>query len=180
MSSPQDSAAAGPAEAVAFRSRALAQAHPLSKSARRYVELAIADQRDSQPMPEIGMWAGQALLNGYCVRRVEEAEAGRASADPSASPETGLEFPIEDLSEAVDRIAGELRSGAAGVYLLNDEDQTIETLDRIVASEVDRRLNAMSDSVDDAAWNELSDYLAFWVTKGYALRVAETIDRPVS
>ncbi len=180
MASLQDEEASDPAEAVAFRSRALAQAHPLSRSAKRYVDAAIADQRQSQPMPEIGMWAGQALLNGYCVRRVEEAEAGLAAADPSSSPETGRALPVEDLSEAVDRIAGELRSGAAARFLLNAEDQTIETLDRIVASEVDRRLNAISDSVDADAWDELSDYLAFWVTKGYALRVAETTDRTVA
>lgn len=180
MTSPQDSASTDPAEAVAFRARALAQAHPLSTSARRYVEAAIADQGLSQPMPEIGMWAGQALLNGYCVRRVEEAEAGMAAADPSADSQSGSVLPVEDLSEAVDHIAGELRAGSARRFLLNDEDQTVETLDRIVASEVDRRLHAMSDSVDDHAWDELSDYLAFWVTKGYALRVAETTDRTAS
>ena len=39
------------AEDLAYRARALAQAHPLTALARRYVDRSVADQRTSQPVP---------------------------------------------------------------------------------------------------------------------------------
>ena len=158
------------AEDLAYRARALAQAHPLSALARRYVDRAVADQRTSQPVPEIGIWAGAATITGYCLRRVEETEAG-------------LDFEVSDgelpdldsLEEATTKVAADLRTEGAGGHLLGDEDRTIEALDRIIASEVSRRLDHWKDDVDQAAWGELEEYLTWWVVKGYALRVAETV-----
>ena len=158
------------AEDLAYRARALAQAHPLTALARRYVDRSVADQRTSQPVPEIGIWAGAATINGYCLRRVEETEAG-------------LDFEVSDgelpdldsLEEATTKVAADLRTEGAGGHLLGDEDRTIEALDRIIASEVSRRLDHWKDDVDQAAWDELEEYLTWWVVKGYALRVAETV-----
>ena len=65
------------AEDLAYRARALAQAHPLTSLARQYVDRSVAEQRTSQPIPEIGIWAGAATIGGYCLRRVEEAEVGQ-------------------------------------------------------------------------------------------------------
>jgi hypothetical protein len=180
------------AEAVAYRARALAQAHPLSKLARQYLDWAVAGQRTSQPLPEIGIWAGSGLLEGYCVRRVEEEDlgmAGGSGSDQAATATTmkngdsavpGPSPTLEELDEAATRIAAQVRSdpsqvpeGAWGHPEPADEERLIEVLNRIVASQVSNRLSHWRDSIDDTAWAELEEYLAWWVVKGYALRVAE-------
>ena len=158
------------AEDLAYRARALAQAHPLTTLARQYVDRSVAEQRTSQPIPEIGIWAGAATIGGYCLRRVEEADAGQELAA------TDEDLPdLDALEEATSRIAAELRTEGPGGHLLGEEDRTIEALDRIIASEVSRRLDHWKDDVDQAAWGELEEYLTWWVVKGYALRVAETV-----
>ena len=158
------------AEDLAYRARALAQAHPLTALARQYVDRSIAEQRTSQPIPEIGIWAGAGAIGGYCLRRVEESEAGLVlAANDDELPELGA------LEEATTTIAADLRTEGGGGHLLGPEDRTIEALDRIIASEVSRRLDHWKDDVDQAAWDELEEYLTWWVVKGYALRVAETV-----
>lgn len=156
------------AEQLAFNARALAQAHPLTPLATQFVNRAVAQQRTSQPVPEIGIWAGAALINGYCLRRVEESQAGMAlEARPDA------ELDLERLDEEASRIAGEVRSDTGTSYFLTDDERVVAALDRIIASEVNRRLEHWRDSVDDAAWAELEEYITWWVVKGYAVRVAE-------
>jgi len=158
------------AEDLAYRARALAQAHPLTTLARQYLDRSVAQQRTSQPIPEIGIWAGAAAIGGYCLRRVEETEAGLdLTVTDEAPPELGA------LEETTTHIAAELRSEGGGGHLLGEEERTIEALDRIIASEVSRRLDHWKDDVDQAAWDELEEYLTWWVVKGYALRVAETV-----
>jgi hypothetical protein len=129
---------------------------------------AVAQQRLDQPIVEIGIWAGYAITNGYCLRRVEEHAAGLvlAAAD-------GADLDLDHLDEESVRIAAELRGADAGRHILGDEEETIAALDRIIAGEVERRLDHWRDSVDEAAWAELEEYIAWWVIKGYALRVAE-------
>jgi hypothetical protein len=56
---------------------------------------------------------------------------------------------------------------------LGDEDVTVAALDRIIASEVTRRLQNWREDIDDEAWAELEEYITWWAVKGYALRVAE-------
>ena len=158
------------AEDLAYRARALAQAHPLTHLARQYVDRSVAEQRTSQPIPEIGIWAGAAAIGGYCLRRVEESEAGLELA---ASEE---DLPdLDALEEATTTVAADLRTDGAGGHILGDEDRTIDALDLIIGSEVSRRLDHWKDDVDQAAWAELEEYLTWWVVKGYALRVAETV-----
>ena len=159
------------AEDLAYRARALAQSHPLTALAKSYIDRAVADQRTSQPVPEIGIWAGAATIGGYCLRRVEETEAELAF-EPGAEEELP---ELDVLEDATSHIAAELRTEGAGGHLLGDEERTIEALDRIIASEVSRRLDHWKDDVDKAAWDELEEYLTWWVVKGYALRVAETV-----
>lgn len=156
------------AEEVAYRARALAQAHPLTPLAKEFMDLAVADQKANQPIPELGMWAGAAFLNAYCVRLVEESTAGLELA-----PDEKRKTEIAALDEAATRIAAELRTDAIDGHVLGDADDTIEALDRIVASEVSRRLDNWKDEIDQAAWGELEEYLTWWVVKGYALRIAE-------
>ena len=175
-------------EAVAYRARALAQAHPLSKLAKQYLDWAVADQRTSQPLPEIGIWAGAALLEGYCVRRVEEEDldlevGGPAAGDgPGDGDEAKTEsVTIDDLDKAATVIAAELRTGytedGTAVTTHQDpaaEERLLKTLDNIVAKQVSQRLDHWRDSVDDEAYRELEEYMTWWVVKGYALRVAES------
>ncbi|CAN5496918.1 hypothetical protein BH20ACT2_BH20ACT2_00850 [soil metagenome] len=156
----------GPAD-VAYRARALAQAHPLTAQAKRYRERTVDQQGAEQPLPEIGIWAGQALLHGYCVRRVEEIDAG-------VHPDDAVTAAPADLEEVATAVAADLRSGDGARFLLGDEQCTVDTLDRIIATEVERRLDHWRDEVDESAWAELEVYLAWWVVKCYALRVAET------
>lgn len=156
------------AEELAYKSRALAQAHPLSGLAKTYLDKAVAEQRTSQPVPEIGIWAGGAMINGYCLRRVEEEDMGvHLEANEDTVPE------LDVLDEEATRIAGDLRSEGSEAHTISDEDTILDALDRLIASDVSKRLDHWKDSVDKKAWAELEEYLTWWVVKGYALRVAE-------
>ncbi len=155
-------------EDLTYRARALAQTHPLTRLAGRYIDKAVGEQRTSQPIIEIGIWAGGALIDGYCLRRVEEDDAGF-----TLSAVEGADIELDALDEEAGRIAAEVRTGA-GDYLLGDDGRTVEALDRLVHSQVDRRLDHWRDSIDDKAWAELEEYLTWWVVKGYALRIAES------
>ncbi len=157
---------------MAYRARALAQAHPLTALARRYLDAMVARERTSQPVPEIGIWAGAALLNGYCLRRVEEEENG-VHLEVAPEPDT---FPdLEHLDQVAIDVAAALRTEGAGGHILGDEHMVVDALDDLVRSDVERRLDHWRDSIDDKAWAELEEYLTWWVVKGYALRVAETL-----
>lgn len=154
---------------LVFEARALAQSHPLTPLAKRYIDRAVADQRLSQPINEIAIWAGYALTNGYCLRRVEESAAGLAL---GPAEEVDLDL-LDRLEEEAARIAADLRTEEGARHILGDDQETIAALDRIIASEVERRLDHWRDSVDDEAWAELEEYITWWAVKGYALRVAE-------
>jgi hypothetical protein len=156
------------ADELAYKARALAQAHPLTPLAKSYLDRAVAEQRTSQPVPEIGIWAGGALINGYCLRRVEEEDVGihlEAAEEPASDHDT--------LEKEATRIAADLRSEGSDTHTLADEDRILDALDGLIASDVSKRLDHWKDSVDKAAWGELEEYLTWWVVKGYALRVAE-------
>jgi hypothetical protein len=161
-------------EDLAFRARALAQAHPFTSLAQRYLNRIVGEQRASQPLPEIGTWAGAALTGGYCLRRVEENEAGLTL---EASSEVDID--LDRLDEVAVRVAADVRTGA-GDHSLVDDERVVAALDRLVHTEVDKRLEHWRDSVDDKAWAELEEYLTWWVVKGYALRIAETTTGAVS
>ncbi len=153
---------------LVFEARALAQSHPLTPLAKRYIDRAVADQRLSQPINEIGIWAGYALTNGYCLRRVEENAAGLVLA-----PGEDIEGDLDRLDEEAGRIAADLRIDRGTRHIIGDEEEVIAALDHIIAGEVERRLDHWRDSVDDAAWAELEEYITWWAVKGYALRAAE-------
>lgn len=162
------------AEQVAYQARALAQAHPLTRLAQRYLNWAVAKQRNEQATPEIGVWAGAALLKGYCVRAVEEEEAGLRLRLPEELPDPEM----SELDETTTAIAAVIRTGEPGEVtveevMLGGEDRLLDILDQIVAKEVENRLDHWRDSVTDDNWAELEEWITWWVVKGYALRVAE-------
>ncbi len=153
---------------MAYQARALAQSHPLTPLAKRLVDRDVEAQRAVQAIAEAGMWASTAMITGYCLRRVEETEAGIV---PEFHEEKAPD--LDALDEAAARIAADLRGGELHQSLLGDGDRTVAALDRIIASEVDKRLHHYSESIDDSTWAEVGEYLAWWVVKGYALRTAE-------
>jgi len=156
-------------ESRTFRARALAQAHPLSPGANRYVNDVIARERESQPQPEIGMWAGYALTNGYCLRRVEEAEM----LDDPPQPKTG---DSQALEQRATDIAGRIRTSGAERLHLTSEADIVADLDDLIAGEIERRLDDWRDAVSAETWHQLEEYIAWWTIKGYALRIAETTE----
>ncbi len=162
-----------PPEELAKRARALAQAHPLTPLARRYQQRTVDSEGASQPLAEIGIWAGAALLVGYCLRRVEESEAGLVL--EAVDRDSPLVEGVDDLDDLVQRataIAADVRAGTGG-HVLGGDERVIKALDLIVASEVDKRLHNWRENFDEAAWVEFEQYMTWWVVHGYAVRAAE-------
>lgn len=148
------------------RANALAQTHPFGEVAHRYVGEMVARERSAQPVEELGAWAGHALTAGYCLRRIEEDRAGLRVDVRSA------DLPA-DLDQAVRHVAVLIRTEGAEPYLLQDEHVVVGLLDRMIGSEVHRRVGHWREQLDEDSYEELVDYLAWWVIKGYALRVVE-------
>lgn len=158
-------------EDLIFRTRALGQAHPFTPRVYRYVNAVVARERTTQPVPELGIWAGHAITAGYCLRRVEEEDTGSvAELIPGSLP--------DDLDGAATRIAELIRTEGAGPYLLYPEDHVVEALDRLIGGEVDRRLSHWEGTIDEDSWHEIEGYLAWWTIKGYALRIADVLLSP--
>lgn len=156
------------ADDLARRARTLAQAHPLTALASDFVNRSAGEQVRAQPMAEVAAWVTAALTNGYCVRRVEENDAGLIL---QFQPDAGVD--VDRLGEEAGRIAAEVREGRSNGSFLVDEDLVIDALDRIISSEVGRRTDNVKGSIDEAATDEVAEYLTWWVVQGYALRVAE-------
>lgn len=165
-----------PAQRLAFRARALAQAHPLSDLARRFVDGVVARQRLDQPLPEIGIWAGAALVGGYCLRRVEESADELGAVRGAWAPKSSRpgSDDLERLDEDAARLAAMVRRGETASFAIGDPLIIEAALDRLVHSAVTTRLQHWEHDIDEAAWAELEEYLTWWTVKGYALRVAET------
>lgn len=152
---------AGSAADLAFRARALAQTHPLSAAVYRIVNRVVADEGRFQPMAAAGVWAGAALTQGYCVRRVQEASAG--------VEESVVEWVSDEaLERAASNLVAEIRGGLV-------DENTVAALDLLIGSQVDSRIEQCGDGLDPTAIAELEQYFTWWVVKGYALRQAETI-----
>ena len=183
-------ATTSPAADLAFRARALAQAHPLSAAVQRIVNRAVADERNTQAVAEAGEWAGSALTQGYCLRRVEEAHAGVG--DVRADPARVYTGPVDacrvDASvvaaRAVDAgTVSDLTDDALEATAVNvaeavragrTSDLTRAALNLLVAAQVENRFEQWCDELDEAALGEIEQYITWWVVKGYSLRAAET------
>lgn len=156
-------------EQMAFSARALAQAHPFTQMVKRLYESNMEEERKAQP-GDFSIWAGSALTKGYCVRRVEEDDAGMEliGADAGSLPE-----PAELEEAAVPFIKALQTPDAPLDFFLAEQDAVLEVLDRIIGSEVRNRLDTAPANVSSRGRMELEDYLTYWVIKGYALRTAE-------
>lgn len=155
-------------EDLSRQARTLAQAHPLSPLAGAFVNKSVTEQSAAQPVPEIGTWAGACLTNGYCLRRVEENQAGLV-----LQVQAGAESDVDTLGAEAARIAVDLRTPGSSAHFLIDEDRVVGALDRIISSEVSRRLDNLRSAIDKDAAIEIEEFLTWWTVQGYALRVAE-------
>jgi len=158
---------AGDAAERAYKARALAQAHPLTPLAQRSRAKAVAQEEVDQPMAELARWAGEALLKGYCLRKVEESVAGSGAGAPEE------ETDLEAVEARATDIAADLRAGDPGPHLLGDADLTFGALDRIITSELSSRADNYRSAVDAAGWRQFEEYIAWWTVRGYAIRAAE-------
>ena len=152
---------------LCFTARALAQTHPMTEAAHRYRQQCHRTERSRQPAPEPADWASTALLVGYCLRRAEEQQA-------TAKPASGRTEPAGDLSGAIAAAAESLRTGEAERVTLLDPAVVVSALDRVIATELDKRQEHLREQLDDAEWSELEDYIAWWTVHGYALRAVES------
>lgn len=162
---------------LCFAARALAQTHAMTEASHRYRQQCLEQERRRQPVTELADWAGTALLVGYCVRRSEEQRVpkDRLSAVEAASDEAA---PGEAEAGEVDTgrvaaISETLRTGDASRVSLLGAETTVAALDRVIATELDKRQEHLREQLDDAAWSELEDYIAWWVIHGYSLRASE-------
>jgi len=148
-----------------FRTRALAQTHPLSRVVTNYVREVVAQESVEQPLADIGTWAGAALTIGYCLRKVEEVD--HLGNNPAVDP--AIDQAV--LVEAARAIAATIRAERADGLL--PVAQLVETLDSLIRAEIERRLDQWNDTITDEIRRQVEDYLAWWVVRGYSLRVAE-------
>ena len=168
---------------LCFTARALAQTHPMTEAAHRYRQRCHRTERSRQPAPEPADWASTALLVGYCLRRAEEQQADTEPAETesdrleSGSGETGgapAGADSDDLSGAIAAAAESLRTGEAERVTLLAPAVVVSALDRVIATELDKRQEHLREQLDDAEWSELEDYIAWWTVHGYALRAVES------
>lgn len=80
----------------------------------------------------------------------------------------------DDLSGAIAAAAESLRAGEAEQVTLLDPAVVVSALDRVIATELDKRQEHLREQLDDAEWSELEDYIAWWTVHGYALRAVES------
>ena len=151
---------------LCFAARALAQTHPMTEASLRYRQQCFESERARQPVTELADWASTALLVGYCLRRSEEQ---RVPGDllPAAAADGEIDL------ESVAALSETLRVGDPGGVSLLPAEVTVAALDRIIATELEKRHEHLREQLDEASWSELEDYIAWWAIHGYALRASE-------
>lgn len=151
---------------LCFTARALAQTHPMSEGALRYRQRCFEQERDRQPVPEIADWASTALLVGYCLRRAEEREVLGEAAPGIPDDAAVSEAALADATAT-------LRTGDASTITLLEAPTTLASLDRLIATELDKRREHLREQLDDDEWLELEDYISWWVVHGFCVRATE-------
>ena len=151
---------------LCFAARALAQTHPMTEASLRYRQQCFETERARQPVTELADWASTALLVGYCLRRSEEQ---RVPGDRLPAAAADGEIDLENVAA----LSETLRVGDPGSVSLLPAEVTVAALDRIIATELDKRNEHLREQLDDASWSELEDYIAWWTIHGYALRASE-------
>ncbi len=162
---------------VAFRARALAQAHALSEAALQYRTWRVGRDAPDHPFPELSDWAATAFLTGYCVRRVEESfvvgETPRTVESPpttaAATTTATTEFTVWDSEAAamVNQLPN--RSG----FTLLPQPLVLAALDDVIRREIDKRAEHVKEQVQSGQWSQFEDFIGWWTLHGYAIRATE-------
>ena len=164
---------------LAFRARALAQAHALSPRAASYRTWRLRRDEESHPVPELSSWAATAFLTGYCVRRVEESmcvddRPGTWDRPPAADWELAWERGASlAASSLVDP------STPAPVTRLS-RAVVVGALDAVIGREVDKRNEHVREHLSPLDWSQFEAFVAWWVMHGYAIGVVEFEQRASS
>ena len=157
---------------LAFRARALAQAHALTPLATAYRTWRLGRDEASHPVPELSSWAATAFLTGYCVRRVEES---MCIDDRPATPDwpSGAGWELE----------WERGAALAATSLVDPSTTTPVTrlgravvagaLDAVIGREVDKRNEHVREHLSPLDWSQFEAFVAWWVMHGYAIAVVE-------
>lgn len=169
---------------LCFRARALAQTHPLTPAAFRYRQECFQRERRNQPNVEAADWAATAFVVGYCLRRSEEQlaalEPGEARCDPTplgdAAPADHFSGKTAraQLAAAAERVSGQLRLGDPEAVCLLESAVVVDALDKLVASELDKRVEHVREQLTADEWDELASYITWWLVHGYSVRTTET------
>ena len=161
---------------LAFRARALAQAHALSPRAAVYRTWRLRRDEALHPVPELSSWAATAFLTGYCVRRVEESMC------------------IDDRPATCDlppggdwELAWERAAAIAAASLVDPSTPTpvtrlgravvVAALDAVIGREVDKRNEHVREHLSPLDWSQFEAFVAWWVLDGYAIGVVEFEER---
>ena len=157
---------------LAFRARALAQAHALTPRATSYRTWRLRRDEESHPVPELSSWAATAFLTGYCVRRVEESicvDDRPATCDRPAAAEWELAWE-RDASLAASSLVDP--STPAPVTRLS-RAVVVGALDAVIGREVDKRNEHVREHLSPLDWSQFEAFVAWWVMHGYAIGVVE-------
>lgn len=157
---------------LAFRARALAQAHALSEAALQYRAWRVRRDEPEHPFPELSTWAATAFLTGYCVRCVEESFVVGESCDarpgfsPARSPNA---FPAWEIEAA--KLVNELPNRADSTLVAHE--LVLGALDDVISREIDKRAEHVKEQVQSGQWSQFEDFIGWWTLHGYAIRAIE-------
>lgn len=160
-------------EDLAFRARALAQAHALSAAASQYRRWRVERDEADHRVAEISSWAATAFLTGYCVRRVEQSFCGVDVVGVA----TGL--ASEEWMLLWERQAGlvakAILGGAGGdpSPTLLDHVLVAAALDDVIGREIDKRNEHVREQLSADDWSQFEGFIAWWVMHGYAICTVE-------
>lgn len=171
--------AASAIDDLAFRARALAQAHALSTRATAYRTWRLRRDETSHPVPELSSWAATAFLTGYCVRRVEESMCVDDRPTKHDRP------PDADWEQAWERSAKLAAAclidpSAATPVTRLDRAIVVGALDAVIGREVDKRNEHVREHLSPLDWSQFEAFVAWWVMHGYAIGVVETSHQTTS
>ena len=162
---------------LAFRARALAQAHALSAAAAHYRTWRVDRDASDHPFPELSTWAATAFLTGYCVRCVEESFVD--ALPPSKPAESSSNTSLSKLS-SLPLAAWETQAASFVNQLPNRAESTLlehrlvlAALDDVISREIDKRAEHVKEQVGSGQWSQFEDFIGWWTLHGYAIRAVE-------
>lgn len=156
---------------LAFRARALAQAHAMSEAALNYRAWRVGRDAPEHPFPELSIWAATAFLTGYCVRCVEESFATEPPTRSSSSV-AGRSSSFPEWEGSAASFVNELTIRPDSTLL--NHKMVLAGLDDVISREIDKRSEHVKEQVRSGQWSQFEDFIGWWTLHGYAIRAIET------